>query len=399
MEPETSERLKSLLSRAALASPAAVGGPASPNVGFGSGFPDPAYFPLDGLADAARHVLEHDGAAALQYTADFAGDAGLRDLIAQKVLREDERSIERAQVILTSGGSQALSLLFFALVDPGDVVLVESPTYGRMLTALRQYGATLVSIPVDEHGMRVDELERALGHLSDRSQRPKVLYTIPTFHSPTGTCMAPDRRRRLVDLARSWNFVVAEDDTYRELRFEGVDLPSLFSLDQSGLVVRIGTFSKLLAPGIRLGWAAGHEELVARVAGVRHDLGASPWIAKTVARFLAEGHLERHVQELVRVYRGKRDRMAAALGEHCGGLASWRTPQGGFHLWLELASRVDPEKLAAEAAAEGVRYLPGPAHYASGGGERNIRLAFSQPTLEEIDSGIAALGRALARSA
>jgi len=374
---------------------AAPGGPVA--ISFGGGLPDPVTFPAEEIELAMKRVLRQDAAAALQY-GGLMGFEGLRERIAAKVRREDGRTIGADQVTLTAGSSHAISLACFAFVSPGDSVLVEAPTFAGSLRAIRSYGARIVSVPVDEHGLSIDGLEARLAELRTAGRRPKLLYTIPNFHNPSGATMTTERRRRLVELAREWGLLIVEDDAYGDLRYEGEPAPSLFSLDEAGLVLKLGSFSKVLAAGLRLGWAAGHPDAVAALVSVRHDMGVSPLIARTVAGYAAGGGLERHIQRLVAHYRAKRDLMVAALGEHCAPYVRFATPAGGFFIWLALAEGVDPDRLAEAAAQESVGYVPGTAFFADGGGRRNVRLAFSFAPSDDIERGIAALGRALARS-
>lgn len=367
-------------------------------ISFGGGLPDPVTFPVDDLAAAAERVLRNHGAAALQY-GGLVGFEGLRDYIAAKVRRDDQRAISPDQVVLTSGSSHAISLACFAFVSSGDTVLVEAPTFAGSLRAIRSYGAHLAPVPVDEGGLSVEALERQLRALQASGRPPKLLYTIPNFQNPAGVTMSLDRRRRVVQLAQQWGFLVLEDDAYGDLRYEGPALPSLFSLDDSGLVLKLGSFSKVLAAGLRLGWAAGHPDAVNALVAVRHDMGVSPLLARIVADYAGAGNLDPHIQRLRAHYRAKRDRLVAALGEHCAPWVRFRTPQGGFFVWLALAEGVDPDRLAQETADESVGYVPGPAFFADGGGRSHVRLAFSFTPMDDIERGVAALGRALARSA
>lgn len=390
---------KALLARGAQAGPsswaAAPGRPVA--ISFGGGLPDPSTFPIEDLVEATERVLRRDGAAALQYGGLF-GYEGLRDYIAERVRRDDGNAVEREQVLLTSGSAQAFSLACFAFVDPGDTVIVEAPTFPGSLRALRAYGADLVGIPVDEGGMQMERLEEKLAQLQARGVRPKLLYTIPNFHNPAGVTLALDRRRRLVELAQDTGMLIVEDDAYGDLRYEGEALPSLLSLDDSGIVIKLGSFSKVLAAGLRLGWAVGPPDAIAAMTSVRHDMGVSPFVARLVAEYASMGRLESHIREITGVYRAKRDRMLSALGEYCGPWVRWRRPEGGFFLWLELAAQVDPDRLAGALADEGVGYVPGTAFYADGGGRGQLRLAFSYVPSTDIERGIVNLGRALARS-
>ena len=362
---------------------------------FGGGLPDPETFPIDELARAAETALREDQWA-LQYGGVY-GYEGLRGLLIEKIQDSDGVPLELEQIVLTSGSAQALSLACFAFLAPRDVVIVEAPTFAGSLRAIRSYGADLAVVPIDEHGLDVDNLEDLLERLTERERRPKLLYTIPNFHNPTGVTMSLRRRERLAALAARYRFVIVEDDAYGDLRYEGAPLPSLLSLDEAGLVVKMGSFSKIAAAGLRLGWAAGDAEAIAALTSVRHDMGTSAFIARTVYHFAKDGRLATHVEGLIEHYRRKRDAMLDALDEHCAGHASWRRPEGGFFVWLTLPHGVTARKLGAHAADEGVGFVAGGAFYDANGGERSLRLAFSHLPLGDIERGVAGLGRALRR--
>ncbi len=388
-----------------LLSPSALGGSSSWSaapgrttaITFGGGLPDPETFPIDDLARAAETALREDQWA-LQYGGLY-GYEDLRGLLAERTRETDGVALDIEQIVLTSGSAHALSLACFAFLAPRDVVIVEAPTFAGSLRAIRSYGADLAVVPIDEHGLDVDNLEELLERLLERERRPKLLYTIPNFHNPTGVTMPLRRREKLADLAARYRFLIAEDDAYGDLRYEGAPLPSLLSLDETGLVLKLGSFSKIAAAGLRLGWAAGDADAIAALTSVRHDMGTSAFIARTVYQFAKDRRLAKHVEGLIEHYRRKRDAMLDALDEHCAGYASWRRPEGGFFVWLTLPRGMTTRKLGAYAADEGVGFVPGSAFYNANGGERSLRLAFSHLPIEDVERGIAGLGRALRRCA
>lgn len=359
------------------------------------GAPDPSTFPIHDLVASSERVLRQDGGTGVLEYGGLYGFEGLRDLLAAKTSREDGRPIERDQVLLTTGGAQALTLACFAFVNPGDVVIAEAPSFGWFLRAIPAYGADLVTIPVDEQGMRVDELEKKLGELRKAGRRVKLIYTIPTCHNPTGSTMPIERRERLLSLAAAAGAAILEDDTYTDLLFEGERPRSLFSLDQAEAVIKVGTFSKILAPGLRVGWAIANASAITAMVSVRHDMGMSPLLTRLVADYAGSGRLETHIERLVSLYRQKCDATIAALGEHCGPLVRWRRPDGGFYVWAEMTEEVDPERLQQAAAQEGVAYGQGTSHFVGGMGRQFARLAFSAIPAGDIEPGIAAFGRAL----
>ena len=207
--------------------------------------------------------------------------------------------------MLTSGGVQAISLGLQAFLDPGDVVAMEAPTWNMVVGRVAQLDLQAVPIPMDENGLRIDLLEEQLRARRSRGRPIKLLYTVATFNSPTGTSMSESRRRRLVELAAEWQFVILEDDVYGDLRYDGARLPDLFSMDESGLVLKIGSFSKTIAPGLRLGWLMGQPDALDAVASVRGDLGVSQWTARTMAKYMDEGLLEPHIARVNDLYRRK----------------------------------------------------------------------------------------------
>ena len=394
--------LQALFSRAAQATPIAparanTGPPRAPAISFGGGIPDPASFPLVDLQAAAAEVLSGEGIEALEYGGPY-GYEGLRELIAAQARARGE-DVQKDQVLITVGSSQALSLACFSLLNPGDAVVLEMPSFSGSIRAIRSYGVELVALPLDGQGIDLSTLEQHLHDLGRHSVRAKLLYTIANFHNPAGVTMTAARRHALVDLAQRWGFLVVEDDAYGDLRYEGAPEPSLLSLDRTGSVLKMGTFSKTLAPGLRLGWALGSRDLIANLASARHDMGVSPLLARLVARYMEDGRLDAHIQKVISVYRAKRDAMLASLDKHCSRFATWTRPQGGFFMWLTLKDGVDPDRLADAAANEGVGFVPGGAFFTDGAGRDYVRLAFSQASLQDIDVGIAAFGRALARAA
>lgn len=371
---------------------------------FEAGLPDPATFPVDDLLRLSEEVLRTEADAALQYGGAQHGGIvygyeGLRDLLAERARREGVADVDRSGVMLTSGGIQAITMACRAFLDPGDVLAVEAPTWGAVLSAAGQQGAEAVAIPMDEEGLLVDELERRLEQLSDEGRRLKMLYTISTFNTPTGISLSEARRRRVLELAREWEFVVLEDDVYGDLRYDGAALPSLLGMDDSGLVLKIDSFSKTLAPGLRLGWITGHPEAVGTLSSVRGDLGVSQWTARVMARYLEEDLYDPHIAAVNRLYREKRDATEAGLKESCSPWVRWRTPEGGFFVWVELAEEVDGAGVMQKALADGVVCRPGERFFGDDeSGRQFFRIAFSQVPRAEIERGIAALGKAIVAS-
>jgi 2-aminoadipate transaminase len=372
--------------------------PAADTISLAYGLPDPKSFPTDELLEVTRRVLAEQSSSALQYGA-AQGDPGLRRYLAERLNEKEGLSLEPEQVVITSGSSQAISMVAQLMVDPGDAILLEGPTFLGAVRVFRLYQPRLEELPLDERGLIIEELEGRLERLAGEGVRPKFLYTQPTFHNPAGVTMPLERRLELLDVAKKHALLVVEDDAYGDLRFEGSDLPTLLALDREGLVIRLGTFSKILAAGLRLGWAAGPPSLMRALPVVKTDSGTSPYSSHLAAEWARSGSLEPHIRKLRGVYRERRDAMLAALERHCAQYCHWTKPEGGFFVWVELNESVDPKRLRQTADEAGVAYLPGTQCFASDRGECFLRLSFSFATPQRIEQAIERLGRAMARAA
>jgi 2-aminoadipate transaminase len=290
--------------------------------------------------------------------------------------------------MLTSGGVEALELIGKALVNKGDRVLVEAPTYLGAIMGFQSFEALVESVPLDADGLDVDALARRL----ETGPAPKLLYTIPDFQNPAGVTLSAERRESLAELARRRGLLVVEDVAYRELSFVDERPPALATLAPD-VVVQIGTFSKTLFPGIRLGWASGPAELVSKLVWAKQntDQCAGALGQRLLEEYGRRGHFDTQVAASREIYRDRRDAALAALESHLTAHATWTVPDGGFFTWLELAEG-DSRSFAAKALEAGVAVVPGPPFFAQGGGQRNVRISFSQVARERIEEGIARLG-------
>ena len=365
---------------------------------FGGGKPDPASLPYAEIADATRRLLEGpDGPASLTYGA-LAGADSLRDVVVEKHARREALAISRDEVFVTNGSSQALAILADALLDPGDAVVVEAPSFSGSLAILRKRGAEIFGVPLDDAGLRTDALEETLRDLAARGRRAKLIYTIDYFQNPTGVTLAVERRRELLRIAAEHGALVVEDEAYGDLRYDGANVPSLYALDETGTVVRMGTFSKILAAGFRLGWVLAAPELVQRLQPLKQDWGTNPFVCRVAATFLRE-RMDAHVERLVGVYRAKRDAMLAGLASGLGADAAWTRPEGGFFIWLRLPDGTNPERLLDLAIERQVSFVGGSAFYPNGEpageGREFIRLAFSFADVPAISEGTARLCEAI----
>ena len=371
---------------------------------FEAGLPDPVTFPIDDLVRLSGLVLREEFAEALQYGGAgddgiSAGYIGLRDVLAARTKAADGRAIDRHGVMLTCGAAQALALLFEAFVDPGDAVAIEAPTWNTVLAMCARHGAETIALPIDDDGPSLDVLEHHLERLAGEGRRLKFVYTIATFNTPTGVCLSLERRRRLIALSRQWRFLIIEDNVYGLLRYDGSHIPTMFGLDDTGFVVKVDSFSKVVAPGLRLGWVTADPYIIRAMSSVRGDLGVGQWIARTMTRYLEEGLLEPHVAEMNALYRAKRDVAEKALHEHCDPWVRWRTPEGGFFLWVGIDDAIDPAQVMQRALAEGVLCRPGERFFGdSDHGRQYLRLAFPAMPFEGLEEGIAILGKAIHNS-
>lgn len=356
------------------------------------GFPDPSLFPDGKLVDGVEAVLREESDEALQY------GSGTYASRLEEIVTEWERQrgldMDEHDVLLTNGATHAIDTICRAFLDPGDVVAVEEPTFMGALGVFWNFGVELVSTPVDENGLDPDTLEKTLAKRRERGARmPKLLYTIPDFHNPTGTTLTKSRRERVVELAREYDFAVLEDGAYSDLRYDGDEEPSLATLDPER-VVRVGTFSKTIAPGLRLGWLSAPQ----RVRDAARTLaagGTNTFTRSLVGWYCDEGHLDAALPDLRATYADKRDTMLSSLSEHMPEDATWTAPDGGFFVWVELPGQIDTDDMLSDAIDAGTTYLPGSMFYPGEGGTNCLRLSYSHVTEEEIEAGIEALGEAV----
>jgi DNA-binding transcriptional MocR family regulator len=325
------------------------------------GHPDPALLPVDAMRRATAAALAGYGADALAYGAE-RGPAALLEWLLGRIAATDGRAPAVEEVAVTGGASHALDQICTLWTRPGDVALVESPVYHLAVRILREHPLELMPVPRDHGGLRPDALAAAIRAARRAGRRPRLLYTVPTFHNPTGGSLAPERRRALVELCTAEEVLIIEDDVYRDLAYDGPPPPSLWSLDTGGAVARLGSFSKALAPGLRLGWLSGPAPLVARmVTGGLLDSGGgiNHFTAIVVATLCAAGDFDAQVARLRAAYRARRDALAAALRAHLPPGCTMETPAGGFFVWVQLPGGIDAAALLPAAEAAGVSFLPG----------------------------------------
>lgn len=378
-----------------LASVQAAGPPGTISLVYG--LPDPATFPADDLRRAVDQVLRERPYLALQYGPE-QGYGPLIDYLRAKLAREEDLVVERPYLMITGGSAQTLDHICSIFTRPGDLVLVEAPTYHESLMLLRDHGLRLLQVPMDEDGLVVEALAERLEKLAYRGERARMLYLIPNFQNPSGTTLALDRRREVLSLAERYDLLIVEDDVYRDLAYEGQVPPSFFALDSRRRVLRIGSFSKILAPGLRMGWLLAPAGMIERLIGSGYRCmggGANPLVANMLAVYCQQGLLEPHIQRLRCIYSERRNAMLAALEAHMPPGVSWTRPKGGVFVWLTLPPPRRATEVVQQARQVNLMVLGGDPFFAEFPTGQHLRLAFSYVSPPKIREGIEILGQIL----
>ncbi len=398
----TPERLEEIVSQRAKTLGPAVWAAAQPDarpvISFAGGLPDIPSLPGEILLKAARTVIDREQKEALEYGGTF-GPYPLRTAIAERSSAIEGIPVGVDQVIITSGSAHAIGVVCEVLLDPGDTVLVESPNFPGSMRTFRTFGAEQIAVPMDEYGLRTDVLEEKLQRLADDGKRAKFIYMIPTHQNPAGCTLDLERREKVLELARRFGTFVLEDDAYGELWFETTPPPSIFSLSGGEFGIKVSSFSKILATGLRMGWTLGPAPLISRMASVRYDMGSSPFLGRIIAETIRNGDLDRHIENLRRIYLRKLERVEAALDRYCRDYCTYTRPQGGFFLWLALRPGMGSRDVQMAANEKGVIVGQGPQFFADQQATNHLRLAFSYVAMEEIEEGIHRLGEAMAEVA
>lgn len=367
-------------------------------ISFAGGLPDPRVFPKTEIGEIANMVARELGEKALQYS-PTPGVGEFRGVLKGFLERSRVRIGEGDEIVVTSGSQEALFLASMALVSPGDVVLIEEPGYLAAINVFKALGARLVPVRVDDEGLDPEHLAEVLRMLDGEGVRPKLVYTNPTSNNPSGTTMPIDRRREVLELASRYDLLVFEDDPYSFFTFDdSVRFEHLKTMDKEGRVVYFGTFSKILTPGLRLGWVAGPSEIVSRVELVKQivDLHTSTLDQYIAMEAIRRGVVERVIEKAKILYRKKRDLMLSALDETMSDFASWTRPIGGFFIFLRISGGIDMRSLFPKAVERGVAYVPGDAFYVTPGAGRNTaRLSYSFNREEEIFEGVRLLSEVI----
>jgi len=362
-------------------------------ISFASGIGDAHLFPAEDFRKVLQTVMRRDGIAALDY-GEPNGHAPLRETVTH-ILASQGLQTRSENVLITAGSQQALSLISQLLLKPGDLIMLESPTYSGALDLFRALGFKVVGVPVDRHGMQVEVLEKLL-----QQHHPKLIYTIPTFHNPTGTCLSSQRRIQLIILADRYNIPILEDDFVGDLRYEGRSQPALKALDPGGRVIYVSTFSKILMPGLRVGFLVAEGPIYDRLVNFKrvNDLATSTLIQRALEVYVTVGRYQSYLRRSCQIFHKRRDAMLSAIERYLPGEIHLDPPQGGLFVWLQLPESLSSEELLPLAWEEGVEFSPGNSFFPDGmGGTNWLRLNFVAQAPDRIDEGIKRLRKAVKR--
>lgn len=368
-----------------------------PNIiSLAGGLPETNIFDIEGMQDLARELLDEDIHAAFQY-GPSDGYLPLRESICS-VLADEGIKANSNEIIVTGGAQQALDLIGKILIDPGDFIIVEAPTYVGAINSFSSYQANYLTVPMDDNGIDTEKLQETIDSIKYNGisgARIKFLYTIPNFQNPAGVTLSLERRHRLIEICKNNDIIIIEDNPYGRLRFSGEPLPPLRSLDKQ--VIYLGTFSKIFSPGVRVGWILGPGSFIEKLIHAKQaaDLCSSSLTQRLVAKFFQSHLKEKHLASLVKVYSERRDAMLAALEKYFPEGTSWTKPEGGFFVWASVPDFIDTKEMLADAINRGVAYVPGGAFFTDGSGRNFMRLAFCFVDADKIDQAVKQLGKVI----
>jgi len=363
-----------------------------PEFNFVGGHNDPGSLSVSKLTEACSTVLQREGEHLATYSLQSGpqGYIKLREFLVDKLHRYAGMQCTTDEILLTSGSLQAIDLINEALLNNGDTVIVEESNYGGVLSRLNRLGCKMVSVPVDEEGMQTDKLEQSLKSLADQNIKPGYIYTIPTVHNPTGTIMSQARREHLLEIATNYDVPVFEDECYADLVWAGERPPALHAIDNTSRVVHVGSFSKTIAPALRVGYVVADWSLMCHLLALKTDAGSGALEQMLLAEYCTE-HFDDHVTTLNNNLQAKLHALTDAIDREFGTSAEYSSPPGGIFLWVKLPDNVDTTKLASVAAGEGVAINPGPEWSLQSDAAKHLRLCFANPSVETIDGGITRL--------
>lgn len=359
---------------------------------FAGGFPSAEFFPMEKIAEVMHELIKEEGKSALQY-GPTEGNLELRKYLAEKMTGEGMPS-GVDNLLITNGSQQGMDLLAKVFVNPGDLVIVEEPGYVGGLGAIHNYQGDRVAIPLDAEGIRTDLLAVRLRRMQMEGRTPKFAYLVPNFQNPTGISMSLERRKKMLELAREYNFMIIEDNPYGEIRFEGEPVQSIKSMDTEGRVIYLGSFSKTFIPGIRVGWIVAEETLVQKIACAKQatDLCSNSLGQRMAFRFAASGYIEQHVSSLISLYKAKRDLMLSCFEQHFPEDVTWTRPEGGFFVWVTLPEGMSAREVLLKAVNRKVAFVDGAGFFVNNNGKNTARFAFSEASEEKIARGMKILG-------
>lgn len=366
-------------------------------ISFAGGLPTPEMFPAEELGEIAKQVIASNPNKALQYGCT-EGAASFKEELINLLKKDENIEVSQDEMLVVSASQQGLDIVSKAFVDPGDAVIVAKPTYLGALQAFETYGADMIGVESDDFGIIAESLEEKLEDLKNAGRQCKFIYIVPDFQNPTGTTIPEERRVKILELAKKYGTIILEDSPYRKVRFKGEHQKTFYALDKGeGNVITMFTFSKTLAPGLRLGYIIGDKEIIRKFVILKQalDLCTSPACQAIAEEYLKRGNIEKHIAEMAKLYGKKRDVMIAALRKYMPKGVSWTEPEGGLFLWVVMPENIDSEKMLETAIKNNVAYVMGSAFYPDGSGKNTMRLNFSYSSFEEIDEGIKRLAKAI----
>jgi 2-aminoadipate transaminase len=357
-------------------------------ISFAGGLPAPETFPVEDIKEIVLEVLEKHGAEALQY-GTTEGDAGLRRALVERHNRQG-LNIGIDNLIITSGSQQALDLIARIFIDPGDYVLCGLPSYLGGLNAFTAYGVKLKGITLDSEGMKPDELEETIIHLKELGRKIKFIYVIPDFQNPAGITLPESRRIKIIEIAEKYDLLIVEDSPYREVRFRGEPQRMMYELDNTGRVITLCTFSKILSPGFRVGWVIGHPEILDKIAMAKQtaDLCTSSFVQKIIALYLEKGLLENNLIKTIALYSERRDFMIKCFRDQMPENVTWTEPEGGLFLFVTLPRHLDADDIFRKAIERNVAFVSGSSFFCNDSGRNTMRINFSFSNPVEIEEGV-----------
>lgn len=364
-------------------------------ISFAGGMPAPDVFPVKEFHEGAE-VLLRDGQNLLQY-GTTEGYTPLKEFLAHWTAPRMGRKVSSEEMLLTSGSQQVLDLMGWAMIDPGDYIITEDPSYLAALTAFHNHGSRFIGIPTDAEGMVVDILPEKIEKARSEGKKIKFIYTIVNFQNPAGCTLTLERRKKLVEISHRYGIPIFEDDPYGYVRFDGEHLPSIFSLDPEGGVIYAGSFSKILAPGTRIGWCTGSMDIIRKLTVFKQalDLCSSPISQALIYEYCRKGYLDRHLPNIIADYRTKRDAMEESFRKYLPlDEVTWVKPEGGFFYWIHMP-RIDAGELFTKAIEKKVAFVTGSPFFANGGGEHNARINYTYSRPDVIEEGVKRLGEAI----